>query len=95
MQYYHDQIDHFEQGSTTLTQLIKQLVVIKSTLRTFNETLTEVDYNEKKIREGLGPLQAYVNTFGAQIENATHLLSLKITLEDHIARALNHPFGGQ
>jgi hypothetical protein len=23
------------------------------------------------------------------------LLSLKITLEDHIARALNHPFGGQ
>ena len=48
-----------------------------------------MDYNEKKIREGLSQLQAYVTTFGAQIENATHLLSLKITLEDHIARALD------
>ena len=89
-QYYHDQIDRFEQGSTTLTQLIKQqLIVVKSTLGTFNETLTDVDYNEKKIREGMSQLQAYVNTLGAQIENATHLLSLIITLEDHIARALD------
>jgi len=34
-------------------------------------------------------MQAHVKTFGAQIENATHVLSLKITLEDHIARALD------
>ena len=26
-QYYHEQIDCFEEGSTTLTQLIKQLIV--------------------------------------------------------------------
>jgi len=89
-QYYHDQIDRFEQGSTTLTQLVKQqLIVVKSTLGTFNETLTDVDYNERKMREGLKQLQTYVTTFGAQIENATHLLSLKITLEDHIVKALD------
>ena len=89
-QYYHDQIDRFEQGSTTLTQLIKQqLIVVKSTLGTFNDTLTDVDYNERKMREGLNRLQDYVTTFGAQIENATHLLSLKITLEDHIAKPLD------
>ena len=41
-QYYHDQIDHFEQGSATLMELVKQqLIVVKSTLGTFNETLTD------------------------------------------------------
>ena len=89
-QYCHDQIDHFEQGSATLTELVKQqLIVVKSTLGTFNETLTDVDYNERKKREGLGQLQAYVNTLDAQVETATHLLSLKITLENHIAKALD------
>ena len=46
-QYYHDQIDHLEQGSTTLTELVKQQLIVKSTLGTFNETLTDVDYNER------------------------------------------------
>ena len=48
-QYYHDQIERFEQGSTTLTQLVKQqLIVVKSTLRVFNETLSDVEYNENE-----------------------------------------------
>jgi uncharacterized phage infection (PIP) family protein YhgE len=88
-QYYHDQIDRFEQGSTTITQLVKQqLIVVKSILGTFNETLTDVDYNERKMREGLNQLQNYVATLGAQEENITHILSLKITLGYHIAKAL-------
>ena len=62
-------------------------MVVKSMLGTFNETLTDVDYNKKMMIEGLNQLQAYVTTFGAQIENATHL-SHKITL-DHIAKALD------
>ena len=38
-QFYHDQIERFEQGTTTLTQLMKQqLVIVKSALCTFNET---------------------------------------------------------
>lgn len=89
-QFYHDHIEHLEQGSITLTQLLKeQLIVVKSTLGTINETLTDVEYNEQKMREGLNTLQSHLTTFGTQIENATHLLSLKITLEDHIVRALD------
>ena len=32
------------------------------------------------MREGLGQLRAYVGTLGEQVEKATYLLSLKITL---------------
>jgi hypothetical protein len=89
-QFYHDHIEHLEQGSTTLTQLLKkQLIVVKSTLGSVNATLIDVEYNEHKMREGLVALQSHVATFGTQVENATHLLSLKVTLEDHIVRALD------
>jgi hypothetical protein len=89
-QFYHDHIEHLEKGSITLTQLLKQqLIVVKSALGTVNATLTDVKYNERKMREGLVALQSHVAAFGTQVENATHLLSLKITLEDHIVRALD------
>ena len=45
-QFYHDHIEHLEQGSVTLMQLLKeQLIVVKSTLGIINETLTYVEYN--------------------------------------------------
>jgi hypothetical protein len=89
-QFYHEQIERFEQGTTTLTQLAKQqLVIVKSTLGIFNETLSDMEYNEKKMRDGLSQLREYVATFGSKVENATYLLSLKIAIEDHIAKALD------
>jgi len=89
-QFYHDQIESLEQGTATLTELVKrQMIIVKSTLSTFNETLTGIEYNEKKLREGLSKLQTYVATFGSQVENGTYLLSLKITIEHHIAKALD------
>ena len=89
-QLYHEQTERLEQGTTTLTQLMKQqLIIVRSALGTLNGTLTDVEYNEAKMREGLGQLRAYVGTLGEQVENATCLLSLKITLEHHIARALD------
>jgi hypothetical protein len=51
--------------------------------------LTDVEYNEVKMREGLSQLQTYIATFGSHIENTTYFLSLKIALESHIAKALN------
>jgi hypothetical protein len=68
-QFYHDQIERFEQGNTTLTQLMKQQLIVKSTLCAFNEMLTYVEYNEVKMREGLSQLQTYIATFGSRIEN--------------------------
>ena len=83
-QYYHEQIERFEQGTTTLTQLMKQqLMIVRSTLCTFNETLTDIEYNENKMREGLNHLKRYVATFGSQLDNTTYLLSLKIAIESH------------
>jgi hypothetical protein len=88
-QFYHDQIERFEQGTTTLTQLMKQqLMIVKSTLCTFNETLTDVEYNELKMREGLSQLRKYIANFGSLMENTTYLLSVKIALESHITKAL-------
>jgi hypothetical protein len=87
-QFYHNQIERFEQGSTTLTQLMKQqLMIVKSTLCAFNETLTDIKYNEAKMRKGLSKLQTHIATFGSHIENTT-FLSLKIAIESHIAKAL-------
>jgi len=78
-QFYYDQIGRFEQGTTTLTQLVKQqLIIVKSTLCTFNETLTDVEYNEIKIRVGLSQLQTYVANFGSQTENNTYLCHLSL-----------------
>jgi hypothetical protein len=89
-QFYHKQNERFKQGSITLTQLAKQkLVIVKSTLGIFNETLLDIECNERKMRDGLSQLQNYVMTFGSQIENATYFFSLKIAKEDHIAKALD------
>ena len=86
-QLYHEHIERLEQGTTTLTQLMKhQLMIVKSVLCTFNETLTDVEYNELKMAEGLNQLQRHVNTFGTQKH---YLLSLKIAIESHIAKALD------
>jgi len=41
------------------------------------------------MREGLSQLQTYIATFGSQIENTTYLLSLKISIESHIAKVLD------
>jgi hypothetical protein len=46
-------------------------------------------YNEGKIRDGLIRLQCYVDYMAALYGNVTNLLSVKITLEWHIARVLD------
>ena len=89
-QYYNEQIEHFERNSSSLTHLLKQqLTIVQSTLGTANDTLSDVSYNEKKMRNGLLQLQRYVNDMGEQYGNVTNLLSVKITLESHIARVLD------
>ena len=89
-QYYNEQIEHSERNSNSLTHLLRQqLTILRSTLGTVNDTLSDVSYNEEKIRSGLLQLQRYVNVMGEQYENVTNLLSVKITLESHIARVLD------
>ena len=64
-------------------------MIVKSIQCTFNEKLSDLEYNEIKMREVLSQLWTYIATFGSQIENTTYLLSLKITVENHIVKALD------
>ena len=71
--------------------LVKQLlIVVKLKLDTFNETLSNIDYKEKRLRGGLGQRKFYVNAVGARVGTAAHLLPLKVML-DPIAKALDAP----
>ena len=85
--YYNEQIKHFEQNSDGLTDLLKQqLYVVQSSLGAINETLTDMEYNEGKVREGLAQLQHYVDSLASESEKFTNLVSIKITVETHIAQ---------
>jgi hypothetical protein len=89
-QYYNDQTEHFEQNSNSLTHLLEQqLTTVRSTLGAINETLSDVTYNESKMRDGLLQLQCYVGSITAQYGNMTNMLSVKITLESHIGWLLD------
>jgi hypothetical protein len=73
-QMYHEHIEHLKQGTTTLTQLMKQqLTVVKEMLGAF-ETLTDLEYSEINMAEGFNQLQRHVNAVGNQLENTTYLL---------------------
>lgn len=51
--------------------------------------LLDVMYNEDKMRTGMLQLKNYLETAVNQYGNATTLLSIKVTLENHIARVLD------
>jgi hypothetical protein len=62
---------------------------VQATLGTVNETLSDVVYNEDRLREGLTRLQQYVNTMVVQYGNATNSLSVKLEVKEHISTALD------
>ena len=72
-QYYNEQIEHFERNSNSLTHLLRQqLTIVRSTLGAVNNTLTDVFYNERKMKNGLLQLQHYVNAMGEQYGYVTN-----------------------
>jgi flagellar basal body-associated protein FliL len=59
--FYNEQIRHLEENSDSLTNLLKQqLIVVKSTLGTVNETLSDMEHNEVKARDGLNQIRKYI-----------------------------------
>jgi hypothetical protein len=86
-QYYNEQIRHFEENSESMTHLMKQqLTVVKSSLGAINETLSDLEYNEAKVKEGLMQVKAYVESVVSAGTRVTNTLLAKITVESHIAR---------
>jgi hypothetical protein len=88
--YYNEQIRHFEENSEDMTSLMKQqLSIVKASLGTFNETVSDLEHNSNVMRNGLIDLKSYMEKFISNDESLLNLLDIKITVECHIAKVNN------
>jgi hypothetical protein len=88
--YYNEQINHFEKNSEDLTNLMKQqLSIVKASLGTFNETISDLEYNTQVTQKGLIRLKSYMEQFVGNTESRLNSLDTKITAEGHIAQVNN------
>jgi hypothetical protein len=86
--YYNEQIKHFEENSDDITKLMKQqLVVVKSTLGAIGDTLTDMEYNQKKVENGLIQVKNFLDSVIADNQRKLNMLATKILVESHIARS--------
>jgi len=65
--YYNEQIKLFEQNSEDTNTLLKQqLSVLRSSLGAVNNTLTNVEYNENLLKEGIHRVTKCMNNLKAE-----------------------------
>jgi hypothetical protein len=67
----------------------QQLSITKVLLRTFNEIISDMEYNNGLIQKGLTELKTYMEKFIGETEEKIDLISLKINVEGHISRINN------
>jgi hypothetical protein len=85
--YYNEQIKQSEENSEDISKLLKQqLFVVKSSLGSINNTLTDVEYNEEEVKTGLLQLKSYLESVTAENREKLNILTAKVTVEGHIAR---------
>ena len=85
--YYNEQIKAFEQNSGDLTTLMKQQVsVVKSSLGAINNTLSDVEYNEKLIRGEMVKVSDYLSNLKADTDTKLNLVNTKVEVEGHILK---------
>jgi hypothetical protein len=63
--------------------------IIKASRGTFNETVSNMEYNNALIQKGLTELKAYVEKFVGETEAKLDLIAIKIIAESHIAQVNN------
>lgn len=83
--YYNDQIKQYEEKSEDITKLLKQLFVVKSSLGGTNNTLTDMECNEEKVKIEL-QLKSYLESVTAENDENLNILTANVTVEGHIAR---------
>jgi hypothetical protein len=89
-EYYDEQIRKFERNSDDTTDLLKQQVcVIKTTLRTFNDTLADIEHNDKLVRKGLSDIQTYLDTLSSETARKLSNFEAKFMIEKHITQVNN------
>ena len=69
--------------------LKQQLSIVKASLGTVNNTLSDMVYNNNIIKDGLIKLKGYMERFATDTKTKLDLLDIKIRVEGHIAR-VNH-----
>jgi hypothetical protein len=69
--------------------LLKQLNVIKFSLCAVNNSLTDVELNEKSIREGISNVKDYIQILKAESGKKFSILNAKIEIIGHILRFNN------
>ena len=85
--YYNEQIKAFEQNSGDMTTLMKQQVsVVKSSLGAINNTLSDLEYNEKLMKEGMNKVSDYLIRLRADTDTKMSLVGTKVEVEGHILR---------
>jgi hypothetical protein len=90
--YYDEQIRKFETNSDDTTELLKQQVcVLKTNLGAFNETLRDVEYNDKLMRKGLSDIQNYLYTLSSETACKFSIFEAKFMIETHITQINNAP----
>jgi hypothetical protein len=91
--YYNEQIKHFEENTDDMINLMKQqLSIVRASLGTFNENISDMEYNSQIIKNGLLNLKSYMEKVTSKTESRLNILDIKITAEGHIAqvnKALN------
>jgi hypothetical protein len=66
--YYNEQIEHFEENTEDMTSLMKQqLTIIKASLGTFNDTVSDMEYC-KIVKDRLFGLKTYMDRFISETE---------------------------
>jgi hypothetical protein len=85
--YYSERIRHFEENSNDMTKLLRQqLFVVKSSLGAVNNTLTDIEYNQEKVKKGMKQIKNYLDSFTAESRQKVNMVAAKILVESHIAR---------
>jgi hypothetical protein len=88
--YYNEQIKRFEENGEDIAGLMKQqLSIVKASLGTVNETISDMEYNNGLVQKGLTELRQYMEGFIGKAEAKLDQISLKINAEGHIARLNN------
>jgi len=88
--YYDEQIRNFERNSEDTTDLLKQQVyVIKSTLGALNDTLADMEHNDKLVKKGLSDIQTYLDTLSSETARKLSIFEAKFMIEKHITQVNN------
>jgi hypothetical protein len=89
-EYYNAQIKHFEEESEDMASMLKQqLSIVKASLGTVNATMSDMEYNNRIIKDGVTKLKGYMEKFATDTKTQLDIINVKIIVEGHIAH-VNH-----